>query len=278
LAEAQSIRTALLNRHEAHLWCVATADLAVTVDDDLQSFLSPTERARFERLHVPRVRREFLVTRALVRNALSAYCSVSPRDWEFVTNVYGRPRLGPEFEHLRLNFSISHSHGVVACLIARGHQVGLDIECRERGDALPELFEGVLCTYERDALASTTAHGVEFLHYWTLKEAYSKALGRGLSMPFDEILCTLGLENTAAQTTPADYIRLSDESWLFAHIPLLPHYIAAVAIERATRHHPVALRLLEWVPGLAIDRLGQRLLQPVAAVPWLHVRRLLAPA
>ena len=40
-----------------------------------------------------RDRRQFLITRALVRTMLSRYAEVAPRDWRFVTNQYGRPEV-----------------------------------------------------------------------------------------------------------------------------------------------------------------------------------------
>ncbi len=248
----------LLNGSEVHLWWLSIGDASCLNDPDLVRVLSTIEQVRWEQMSVQAVKREYLMARALVRTALSWYCGVPPRDWRFVNNAYGRPLLASPFDGLGLNFSISHCHGVVACLIAKNHQVGLDVESRQRNESFPELLDRVLAEYEHGVIKTSLEGDISFLHYWTLKEAYSKAIGLGLSMPFDEIVCVLGA-SLDPRPVPVEYARLREEDWMFAHIPVDVEYIVAVAVKKAN-HETVAVRLAECAPAMSLHPSETRLI------------------
>lgn len=155
-----------------------------------RGLLDADERARLDRLRIDAVRREGLVARLLVRHALSACRPRPPQDWRYARGVYGRPRaLGAP----GLAFSLSHCAGLVGCLVAPGGRAGLDLE--PRGRETSELWTAR--TLAPDELAELLAlaperRGDAFLRSWTLKEAYAKASGRGLRLPFDRIAFASG--------------------------------------------------------------------------------------
>jgi 4'-phosphopantetheinyl transferase len=64
--------------------------------------------------------------------------------------------------------------------------IGLDVEALSREPAI-ELARRFFSAREADQLARTPIDGraTRFLEYWTLKEAYVKARGLGLSLPLD---------------------------------------------------------------------------------------------
>jgi 4'-phosphopantetheinyl transferase len=121
---------ALADHHEAHLWYV---DPGQVTDDHLlaayHDLLSPAERERMARFAFERLRRDFLVTRALVRTTLSMYQpAVDPRDWQFVANPYGRPEILAPSTTPRLRFNLSHTNGMIVCLVAVEREIGVDVE------------------------------------------------------------------------------------------------------------------------------------------------------
>src|SRR5439155_15428011 len=82
----------------------------------------------------------------------------------------------------------SHTHGLVACAVTRGADVGLDVERIDRGvDA-----RAIAARYFTEAEATFIESGpdgdpqLRFAEVWTLKEAFVKAVGRGLSHPLHE--------------------------------------------------------------------------------------------
>ena len=90
--------------------------------------MSPDEAKQQARYRFAEGRREYLVTRALVRRVLSAYAPVLPRDWSFVRNSHGRPEIAGPKDAPRLRFNLSNTRGLVVCLVARDREVGVDVE------------------------------------------------------------------------------------------------------------------------------------------------------
>jgi 4'-phosphopantetheinyl transferase len=173
---------------------IGQADVWLTqlssVGDDLQhkylQLLSESEYARWQGFIVRGARLQYLVSRALLRTTLSHYADVPPNAWCFETNHFGRPYVSwPVLLH-NVQFSLSHTAGLVACAIAKDCSIGLDVENTQR-----ELDFAAMASYFSPAEAGNMARRSRedqreyFFFCWTLKEAYAKAKGMGLSLPFD---------------------------------------------------------------------------------------------
>lgn len=104
----------------------------------------------------------------------------------------GRGRFGKPYllwPHCGMQFSVSHDFESWWCVVAKSKTVGLDVE--HLLPALEWMYEtGELTIAERAFLRSQKndldASRV-FFQYWTLKEAYVKALGYGLTASLAEI-------------------------------------------------------------------------------------------
>ena len=104
-----------------------------------------------------------------------------------MTGSHGKPALHPIHQLEGIEFNISHTNGAVACGIVRGFAIGVDIEDEEgTGDGL-NIAQAYFAPAEFMLLrAAPEAQRKElFLHLWTLKEAFVKALGQGLSIALD---------------------------------------------------------------------------------------------
>ena len=89
----------------------AKVDLAA-LEPSYRQLITPDENERMARFVFERDRRQFLITRALVRTMLSRYAEVAPRDWRFITNQYGRPEvLDRPAGVADLRFNLSHTTG-----------------------------------------------------------------------------------------------------------------------------------------------------------------------
>jgi 4'-phosphopantetheinyl transferase len=104
-----------------------------------------------------------------------------------------------------LQFSLSHSHGVALCTIAWDRAVGCDLEWRDQELASRETADRLFSGQERDALHRLPAgQWIEgFYNCWTRKEAFVKALGRGLSHPLDSFDVSVAPGEPAALLAPA---------------------------------------------------------------------------
>ncbi len=171
---------------EAHLWVARPFEIqdpALLARYD--ALMTPEEREKVSRFRFEKDRHTSLVTRALVRTALSRYADVAPADWRFVANEYGRPEIEEPREARSLRFNLSHTDGLVVCLVSRGREVGVDVEDRTRGGDLLDVADRFFSPLEVKALRGLPLEEQmdRFFLYWTLKESYIKARGMGLTIP-----------------------------------------------------------------------------------------------
>jgi 4'-phosphopantetheinyl transferase len=116
---------------------------------------------------------------ALKRMLLSSVCGVKPAEIPIVVQKGGKPmvsgRGGP-------CFSLSHCNDLVACAVSPTVPLGVDVE-RTDAPISPDVLDLCLRSEERAYLGSlaecTRLSG--FYRIWTLKEAFCKATGNGLS-------------------------------------------------------------------------------------------------
>jgi 4'-phosphopantetheinyl transferase len=129
---------------------------------------------------------EHLVSRALARHVLARCCKIAPEAVRFSKNRHGKPKLAKGVTLLPVRFNISHCRGVVGCAVVLDADIGLDIENKDRS-----VNQGLACRFFSTSeirLLDQADQGVRqalFLDLWTLKEAYVKAVGKGLSLGLD---------------------------------------------------------------------------------------------
>lgn len=178
-----------MTHREAHLWQLRPGDVRGTGIPDLYlSFLSESERSRLSRFHFTRHRDAFLVAHGLKRSALSTlFPDVPPGLWQFAPGLLGKPEVAGPGEYRAVRFSITHTDGLVAFLVAPGIDCGVDAEPVHRPRDVTPLARRNLSPLERERFDALPpwARAEHFCRLWTLKEAYAKARGLGLRLPFD---------------------------------------------------------------------------------------------
>ncbi|MCC7367464.1 MAG: 4'-phosphopantetheinyl transferase superfamily protein [Chloroflexi bacterium] len=246
---------------EAHLWQTAPdapagADLLAAYD----ALLSPAERARNRRFVFERHRRQDLVTRALVRTVLSTYCpTVEPAAWEFAAGPFGRPFVAGPMAQTGLSFNLSHTDGMIVCLVAAEREIGVDVEDTARNSATVEIADRYFSSDEVHRLRRLplAAQPSRFFDIWTLKEAYIKARGLGLHLPLDQFTLSLqegGPGHVNGPNGPCIGISfgpgIEDDpaSWQLRILSLTARHRCAVAIRRQT--HDLVLRRFTTTPLL----------------------------
>jgi 4'-phosphopantetheinyl transferase len=170
---------------ELHVWTLLL-DAPAETRARLAELLPVQERERFERILTPAARAQRLVARAGLRLLLGRYLRIGPREVELVDGARGRPELdGPR----GLSFNLSHTADLAVFAIARRVAVGVDIEALDRRAPTRGLIERTLNTRERERVmrAGADRRTAAFLEYWTVKEAYVKALGVGLALDLRQV-------------------------------------------------------------------------------------------
>jgi 4'-phosphopantetheinyl transferase len=219
-----------LDADEAHLWYACPEQITAT--GPLEALLSSEERERWQRYHFAHDRQSFLVTRALVRTVLSRYAPVAPAAWRFAANDYGKPAIaGPVA--MPLGFNISHTRGLTACLVAGQTDVGLDVEHPDRRPVTLGLAERYFAPAEVASLRQVRPKEfmARFLDFWTLKEAYIKGTGKGLSQPLTDFAFDIPPAGPV-QIRFAPAMNDDPANWQFLRFELPSRHKVAVALRR----------------------------------------------
>jgi|TARA_B100002003_G_scaffold66887_1_gene62248 4'-phosphopantetheinyl transferase len=223
-----------LPESHAHLWWARPerftdpAELA-----RYRGMLTDDERMKTDRFRFERDRHTCLITRVLVRTTLSRYCDVLPEQWRFRANDHGRPEILEPASPLR--FNLSHTNGLVVCVVSHDREVGVDVESLERMGHWLDLAERYFAPREAAALRRLAAEQqpARFLEYWTLKESYIKARGLGLAIPLADF--SFDLPAGSPDDIAIRFTRAIDDAssrWQFSLERFGAGHLIATAVER----------------------------------------------
>lgn len=194
----------------------------------LEGLLDEAERARADRFRFARDREAYVAAHALVRTMLSAHAPRPPQAWRFSTDAHGKPEIIRTTETPALRFNLSHTHGLVAAAITIDNDVGIDVEVVDATRLTMDLATRYFAAAEIQHLRRLPPdRRLETMFaFWTLKEAYIKAVGLGLSLPLDAF--AYQLEPLAIRFSPP----LHDDpaTWLLRRLTPGPRHALAVAL------------------------------------------------
>jgi 4'-phosphopantetheinyl transferase len=234
---------------ELHLWVSIERAADEPALEALRPLLEPREARQLEQRANPELKSRYLRTRALQRSVLAAYLpGVDAGALRFVTGEEGKPALAPEFEQAGLYFNLTHTAGLVALVVSRQRDIGIDAEnLYERTTALKLARRYFTAEEARNLEAlSPDQQPTRFYALWTLKEAWMKALGHGLSAGLDNAAFSLDAEHRVAGLSFAAY---DATDWRFWQYQPSDEHIMAVAL-RAPQLTPDAfVQTHAWNPA-----------------------------
>jgi 4'-phosphopantetheinyl transferase len=203
-------------------WSEIDAD-DVTLDR-LQTLLSSEERAKAARFRLALDRHRYIARHGQLRVLLARYLDCSPGEISFTQNRFGKPM--PRQGDVR--FSLSNSQGVALYAIARGLEVGCDIERCDPEFAYAPVADRLFSPRERSILDAQAPEQrmITFFRCWTRKEAYAKGRGCGLSLALDLFDA---LPEGLHESLPAPC-----DGWSIRSFQPVQGYEAAVAVAGAT--------------------------------------------
>ena len=220
-------RSPSLGTGAVHVWRIALDQQ----DEPLECFrgtLEPHELERAGRFHFEKHRRHFIVARGFLRSVVARYLKTQPGALRFSYGEYGKPAL--EAEPV-LRFNLSHSNEVALLAVSLDAELGVDVEHIRADFASEDIARRFFSRAEVDVFNALPQNErvAAFFRCWTRKEAYIKAIGKGLSQALDEFDVTL-----APGITPA-LLRAEDDDasrWWMSDIDVGESYAGALAVER----------------------------------------------
>lgn len=219
----------VLGRGDVHVWRVPL-DVPAEVVARWLPLLCGDEQARAERILDEDTGRRYVTSHGALRAILGRYLDERPERICFRVDARGKPHLVLPAGAPSLCFSLSHSGELALCAVTDGRDVGVDIERIRAVSACREIAARYFSPNEQLAFRALSGDGAleAFFHGWARKEAYSKALGDGVSQRWTQFSVSLA-PGVVSELTDARPV--AGQGGRFAVCPLEPGpgYVAAIA-------------------------------------------------
>jgi 4'-phosphopantetheinyl transferase len=230
-----------------HVWR-ASLDPPVRYIERLMCVLSDAEHVRARQFYFERDRKRFITGRGLLRIILGRYLAFSPHRLQFYYGVAGKPALSASQATQGIEFSVSHSHGLILYAVTCSGRIGIDVE---HVRTIPNTDHIAQRSFSLREYAVFRALPLEqrqaaFFYAWTRKEAYLKACGEGLSGELDRIDVSLAPFEPARRLSIRDDPQASSH-WSLQELAPAPGYVAAVASEGQSGPPLSCLQWPEWL-------------------------------
>jgi len=198
----------------------------------LESWLDGWERDRAARFHFAEDRARFILGRGLLRQCLSPWLDQAPETIRFSLTERDRPILADDES---LQFSLTHSHELVAVALTARARIGIDLEWMQAKNDLPGIAKRILSEADHRAfLALSESEKVPaFFRIWTRKEAYLKATGEGITDALQQISVSFGPEATSSVRDSRH--APGAPAWSLFALPVPPDYMGSVACDAPDR-------------------------------------------
>jgi 4'-phosphopantetheinyl transferase len=198
--------------------------------------LSSDEQERANHFIQRKTNEQFVLVRGLLREILAerinstASESVTPSSLHFSYGCFGKPFLS---EYQDWQFNVAHTRNIALIAVIRNRAVGIDVQWCNPDMNINEAMIAAYSDSEKllADLDPKAKHATGF-QLWTLKEAYAKANGRGLSLKLKNINVSASIDRPAFILDKGREHRGYElQSLNSAHLSFY-HCKAAIAVER----------------------------------------------
>lgn len=220
-----------LSRDHVDVWrtCLDLPEAAIA---DFAETLSSAEHERAARFRMTDKRNEYIIARGLLRRILARALGGDPQHFIFTYGAHGKPALAQTWKDEAIHFNVSHTQNVALVAVSLKRLVGVDVEHMRPNIECETLAQRFFSSNERASLMDLRQadRRQAFFTCWTRKEAFIKAVGKGLSLGLDQFDVSLQPgEPAALLVTRWDASEAS--RWSIVDLDVGYGYSAAIAIE-----------------------------------------------
>lgn len=172
-------------RFAATVWRLPLLD--APDDAYLAPLLEPAERQRAEQYRNAAARRRFLICRAALRLLLAERLRTKPAALRLIADGHGKPHLAGQPPGV--SFNLSHTDGLALIALADGRPLGVDVEVFRPARSLDAIARRCFAPTEfaRWQAMPQERRMAAFFTLWTRKEAFAKAVGKGIAIGLEGI-------------------------------------------------------------------------------------------
>jgi 4'-phosphopantetheinyl transferase len=162
---------------------------------EYQALLDQDELAIAERFKHSDLKIRYIICHGILRQLLAKHLNQSAADLDIEKTEFGKPFLP---DHPDTSFNMSHSGDSLAVAISSQYQLGIDVERYKSRHSWQGLVKKCFAPEEADYWYSLdkTERSHAFYQFWVKKEAFVKAVGKGITLGLDQ--CVVNPEDTTS--------------------------------------------------------------------------------
>jgi len=252
----------VINENEVHLWHIFYEKIkTANILAEYHRLLSREEKEQLGKFYFQRHQHRYLVTRAALRTVLSSYeRGISPSKWVFDRSSHGKPAIANLSLSIPLRFNLSHTEKLIVVGVTLENDIGVDAEYTDDERKTIDIARRFFSEVEVDELLQLPSEKqrTRFFDLWTLKEAYVKARGMGLSIPLDRFHFRFPGNEQIEFSVDAN---LNDppELWRFWLIRPGDSHRISVALRSTVGTVPHALSMYEITPLVSAKKIDRQI-------------------
>ncbi|GAA4973303.1 4'-phosphopantetheinyl transferase family protein [Algibacter aquimarinus] len=189
--------------------------------NELSYFLNTEEINRAKRYHKEKDSSQFIICRSLLKIVLSLHTNLDIKQIKLAYRHNKKPYLA---SHPLLFFNVTHSEDFGLISLAT-RPVGVDIEFINPDYDFINLLEALFNTNEIDFIKNAKDKKHAFYCLWTRKEAFVKAIGKGIDDDFSKVPSLDGFHPLNI------YVDENQKNWKTQGFEVSSNYMGAIAYE-----------------------------------------------
>lgn len=209
-----------MNQTETHIYIAELNNYPLPALEQIKNLLPETEFTSTQNFATENLKTNALRTKILTRSILAKHLNLAPKAIPILRKDLEKPKLAPPFNHF--DFNIAHTKDYFALALTQNALIGIDIESTNKHTDILGIAKRFFHPEEYQALLTTADPQDLFFRIWTQKEAFVKAIGKGLSF---------GLEKFCVDTNHAKILKINTDDYqaedFYSRLFSLPqhHYV-----------------------------------------------------
>ena len=215
-----------LGMEELHIWKAETEELDLL--EECLSILSEEELRKADYFKFKEARNQYITSQGLLRIILANYLGITPEKVKIERQPKGKPY---SLNDKSLFFNISNSVGMCVLAFSRESEVGIDIERKRLLEDIQDLINKNFTTSEIRFITRNSEETLErFFRFWTIKEAYLKAIGEGMRLTPDNLEFVIDRNNVKLVSRKGVF---EYEDWILKEIKPSKDFVGTVVYQNS---------------------------------------------
>jgi len=216
-----------LGLDEVAIWKVITKDPMLI--EECRSVLSKDELKRADVFKFEKTRIQYIASQGVLRFLLSYYLGIPPERVSIGRHPKGKPF---SLDDESLFFNASNTDGLCVYAFSRESEVGIDIEKKRKLTGLQDLINKNFTTSEIRFIKQNPEEELErFFRYWTIKEAYLKAIGEGMRLTPDNLEFKIEQNNVKLVSIKGIF---EFEDWILKEFKPTENFVGTIVYKKSS--------------------------------------------